>query len=112
MHGQTKTLHQQVILQSLTYSDCGPEALLGTYDHKKDNSFSFIHPVLALLFLPRIKFIDHSLEFQYEFSEFKLKFAIIKAAIQFRIKKYLGDIGYKIFGKPFKLITDKIFKAL
>jgi anaerobic magnesium-protoporphyrin IX monomethyl ester cyclase len=60
----------------------------------------------------RIKFIDHSLEFQYEFSEFKLKFAIIKAAIQFRIKKYFGDIGYKIFGKPFKLITDKIFKAL
>ena len=60
----------------------------------------------------RIKFIDHSLEFQYEFSEFKLKFAIIKATIQFRIKKYFGEIGYKIFGKPFKLITDKIFKAL
>jgi anaerobic magnesium-protoporphyrin IX monomethyl ester cyclase len=60
----------------------------------------------------RIKFIDQSLEFQYEFSEFKLKFAIIKAAIQFRIKKYFGDTGDKIFGKPFKLITDKIFKAL
>ena len=60
----------------------------------------------------RIKLIDHSLEFQYEFSEFKLKFAIFKAVMQFRIKKYFGDLGDRIFGKPFKLITDKIFKAL
>jgi len=59
-----------------------------------------------------MRLINQRLEFDSEFSESKLKFAIIKAAVQFRIMKYLGRSGYKIFGHPFSWFTDKIFRVL
>ncbi|AYV82146.1 MAG: P4B major core protein [Homavirus sp.] len=60
LHGQTKALHAQVVLQSLTYRDCAPEALNGTNDFKADkfNWYSYVHPVIAALFLPKIKLLD------------------------------------------------------
>lgn len=65
MYGDTKTLHSQVVLQSLTYRDCSPEALTGklsiTGDHKlgeKYNYYSYVHPVVAALFLPRVNLLD------------------------------------------------------
>jgi hypothetical protein len=51
-------LHEQVKIQSLTYVDCAPQAITGVYDRNKHNSFSFIHPVIAALFFPRIKYLD------------------------------------------------------
>ncbi len=63
MKGQTKGLHSQVVLQSLTYRDCAPEALHGSGDWKmhKDNVYSYVHPVVAALFLPRIKILDETM---------------------------------------------------
>jgi hypothetical protein len=58
LHQQHAELHSNVVVQSLTYRDCAPEALAGTYDRKRSNGFSFVHPVVAALFLPRIKYLD------------------------------------------------------
>lgn len=60
LHGQTKSLHSQVVLQSLTYRDCAPEALNGTaaWQAYKKNVYSFVHPVVAALFLPKVKLLD------------------------------------------------------
>lgn len=57
-YGETKPLHAQIILQSMTYSDCAPEALLGKFDDKKHNPYSYIHPVIAALFIPKVQFLD------------------------------------------------------
>jgi len=58
IHAETRALHSQVVVQSLTYTDCPPEALTGKYDRQKHNPYSYIHPVLAALFLPRIRYLD------------------------------------------------------
>ncbi len=60
----------------------------------------------------RFKMIHQDLFFTSQFTEFKLKFGIVKAAIQFRIKHYLGEYGYTVLGKPFEKTTDVLFKAL
>ena len=54
----TKELHSQVTLQSLLYDDVALGALSGEFDRAKVNVFSFVHPVVAALFLPKIKFLD------------------------------------------------------
>jgi len=58
IQGEMSVLHEQVKIQSLTYQDTAPQAITGIYDRNKHNSFSFIHPVVAALFFPRIKYID------------------------------------------------------
>jgi hypothetical protein len=60
IHQATQPLHSQLVVQSLLYKDCGPEALSGKYDHKnvRMSVFSHVDPVLAALFLPRIKYLD------------------------------------------------------
>lgn len=60
----------------------------------------------------RVKLIDQHLTFKSEFSEFKLKSAIVKGGVQFRIRKYLGANGYAILGKPFEKITDSMFRII
>jgi anaerobic magnesium-protoporphyrin IX monomethyl ester cyclase len=60
----------------------------------------------------RIRLIEQTLEFKSDFSEFKLRFAILKGAVQFRIRKYFGQVGYKLFGKPFEKITDLLFRLM
>lgn len=54
----TKELHSQVTLQSLLYEDVSVGALNGQFDRSRVNVFSFVHPVVAALFLPKIKFLD------------------------------------------------------
>lgn len=54
----TKELHSQVTLQSLLYEDVSISALNGQFDRARVNVFSFVHPVVAALFLPKIKFLD------------------------------------------------------
>jgi hypothetical protein len=54
----TKELHSQITLQSLLYEDVSISALNGQFDRTRVNVFSFVHPVVAALFLPKIKFLD------------------------------------------------------
>jgi hypothetical protein len=58
IHTATKPLHQQIILQSLTYRDCATEALYGKFDSMRHNPYSYIHPVIAALFLPKVNYLD------------------------------------------------------
>ena len=58
------------------------------------------------------RLIDHTLLYDSEFSEFKLKFAIAKAAVQHRVWKHGGKWAYTLFGTPFEVLTDLAFKRL
>ena len=58
LHGQTKPLHAQVLIQSLLYRDTAAEAISGEFNPTKHNAFNHIHPIIAAMFLPRIKFLD------------------------------------------------------
>lgn len=58
MVSENALLHEQIKIQSLTYQDCAPQAITGKYEKSKHPSFSFIHPVVAALFFPRIRFVD------------------------------------------------------
>lgn len=58
LHQSSLALHAQIVAQSLVYRDLAPEALTGKFDRTKNNPYNFIHPVIAALFLPRIKYID------------------------------------------------------
>ena len=54
----TKELHNQVTLQSLIYKDCDQVAIQRAFDKSKINIFSFVHPVVAALFIPKIELLD------------------------------------------------------
>lgn len=58
LHQASLQLHQQIVTQSLMYRDCAPESLTGKFDRAKNNPYNYIHPVIAALFIPRIKYID------------------------------------------------------
>ncbi|QKF93875.1 major core protein 4b [Fadolivirus algeromassiliense] len=60
-YGETKPLHAQVLLQSLTYEDCAPSALMGKFDASKHNAFAHIHPIVAALFLPKIDLLEQNM---------------------------------------------------
>jgi len=59
-----------------------------------------------------LQLIKHRLLFASKVSERKLKFAIVKGMVQFHIRKHLGDRGYRLFGAPFEVLTDLIYKTL
>jgi anaerobic magnesium-protoporphyrin IX monomethyl ester cyclase len=59
-----------------------------------------------------LRFTKHKLLYRSTFSETKLKFAILKATIQFNLRKYLGAKGYRLIGVPFEHLTNKTFKLL
>ena len=54
----TRPLHTQLVLQTLTYNDCGPDALNGKFDKLKHNAFVHVHPIIAALFLPKVPYLD------------------------------------------------------
>lgn len=58
IYAENMMLHEHLKVQSLTHQDCAVQSLRGEYDPKRNNSFNYIHPVVAALFLPRIKYID------------------------------------------------------
>lgn len=63
LYAVSKPLHSQVIIQAMQYKDCEYEAVNGMYDsklgHKRTDA---IHPVIAALFVPKIKKLeDHFL---------------------------------------------------
>ena len=60
-YAATRSLHAQVLLQSLTYSDCSYEAMTGNFNRDKHNPSCHIHPVIAALFLPKIQILEESM---------------------------------------------------
>lgn len=56
--GETKPLHAQVILQSLTYQDCALEALAGDFRPERHNPYSYVHPVIFALFIAKVPLLD------------------------------------------------------
>lgn len=58
-----------------------------------------------------LRLTEHKLIYRSNFSEAKLKFAIAKGSLQFRLRKSLGN-GYRFLGEPFERLTDIVFKLL
>jgi anaerobic magnesium-protoporphyrin IX monomethyl ester cyclase len=54
---------------------------------------------------------DHSLIYESEFSEAKMRFAILKGQVQFGLKKWLGFGAFTV-NKPFEIVTDMAFKIM
>lgn len=55
---------------------------------------------------------EHKLIYRSNFSETKLKLAILKGSAQFRLRKILGKRGYAFFGAPFERLTDYVFRLV
>ncbi len=60
----------------------------------------------------RLRLTEHKLLYRSSFSEDKLKFAIMKATVQFILRKYLGKRVYRLIGTPFESLTDIMFKLI
>jgi hypothetical protein len=58
LHDLHRALHSQVLTQSLIYDEKDIQSINGSYDPKQDDGFSYIHPVVAAMFLPKIKKFD------------------------------------------------------
>lgn len=58
LYNDTKSIHADVKNFLHNYRDCAPEALRGQYDSTKHNVSVSIHPVLAMLFLPKIEYLE------------------------------------------------------
>lgn len=58
LYQQSKPLHSNVVMQSLMYKDSAPEALAGKFDQSKHNVYSHIHPIIAALFIPKIRILE------------------------------------------------------
>jgi len=56
--------------------------------------------------------IRHKLLYGSKFSETKLKFAIGKGQLQHYTKKYLGERGYTLMGKPIERLSDAAFQLI
>jgi hypothetical protein len=58
---QTKAIHAQAILQSMVYQDCDVRALTGIFKPDKHNNMSYVHPVVAAMFIPKIQIFEEHL---------------------------------------------------
>lgn len=58
MYDAHVTLHANVKNNMFNYRDCAPEALTGAYDRTKHDVTVSIHPVIAMLFLPKVEYIE------------------------------------------------------
>ena len=61
MYPTTRPLHSQIVMQSLQYRDCAPEAITGKFNPEKHNNFAYIHPIVAALFLPKVQYLDEQI---------------------------------------------------
>jgi anaerobic magnesium-protoporphyrin IX monomethyl ester cyclase len=83
-----------------------PYPLPGTrlFERVKDNAVGDWKGQTSLL-------SDHTLTFESEFSEFKMKFAIFKGQVQFAIRKRLGHRAFLV-NRPFEMLTDGLFRVM
>jgi hypothetical protein len=63
LYKESEPLYHQMMLQSLSYEDCAPQAFTGTYDRNKHNPANHVHPLLAALFLIKCPFLDERMLF-------------------------------------------------
>jgi hypothetical protein len=54
----TRDLHHNVTIQSVIYDECASTLYNHSYDSSKINMFSFVHPVIAALFIPKFEVLD------------------------------------------------------
>ncbi len=54
----SKALHEQIKMQTITYYDTAAHALTGEFDRRRNNPYSYVHPVIAALFLPKVRYIE------------------------------------------------------
>jgi anaerobic magnesium-protoporphyrin IX monomethyl ester cyclase len=59
-----------------------------------------------------LQMVKHKLLFDSHISEFKIKFAILKGMSQFYLRKYLGECGYGVFGRPLECATDFVYRKI
>ncbi len=60
LYRSSKSLHAQVLLQSMQYRDCDYESMTGKYNRELGmNSGQHVHPVVAALFFPKIDTLEH-----------------------------------------------------
>jgi anaerobic magnesium-protoporphyrin IX monomethyl ester cyclase len=59
-----------------------------------------------------LQLIKHRLLFASQITYHKLRFAIIKGMVQFYIRKYLGERGYALIGKPFEAFTNTLYSKI
>ena len=60
LRDETKALHSQVILQSLSYTDCNDVAINGKFVPENGHNLAcHVHPVIAALFLPKFDEVEH-----------------------------------------------------
>ena len=87
-------------------------------------SFTLPYPLPGTALLERVKgnitrewrcqggfLTEHCLTFDSDFSEAKMKFAVVKAKGQFLVRKGLGKYGF-ILLKPIEFLTDAVFKLM
>jgi len=60
---------------------------------------------------PKYDPVKHVLLYKSEFSMSKLKFGMMKAEVQSKLRKHLG-YAYPLVGGPFEYVTEKIFTAM
>jgi hypothetical protein len=58
IHKITTDLHNQVQLQSLVYTDVSINAITSQVDKSHVNLYSYIHPIVVALFLPKIPILE------------------------------------------------------
>lgn len=88
IHAESKTLHSQVLIQSMHYKDCDYEALSGSYNRDIHNVNEHVHPVVAALFLPKFDIIE-------KFFVFANLAGIIKSRFESKILTSRAD--YEVF---------------
>ena len=59
LHASSRPLHAQVLLQSMQYQDCAPEAVMGTYNRDMHRPGDHIHPVITALFVPKFEVVEN-----------------------------------------------------
>lgn len=59
-----------------------------------------------------VQMVKHKLLFDSKVSELKIKFAVVKGMIQFYIRKYFGEQGRRIMGRPIEIVTDAIYNKM
>ena len=59
-HAVSKQTHASVVVQSLLYRQFAGESLFGTYDANKHNPACSVHPIIAAMFLPKIRIFEET----------------------------------------------------
>lgn len=58
LHASSKVLHSQVFLQSIQYEDSEEVTFRGEFQPNVHNPLDHVHPVIAALFIPKVKSIE------------------------------------------------------